>query len=88
MGDRWNRAQVEPLAWMVVLAEERPACFRQDAWELFLTGVQAEAMGDKAMRRRLERGWMPRYCESCTPEHRAVMAAAGQCQPLPGFEHG
>lgn len=88
MGGRFNKPQAEPLAWMVVLVDDRPACFSAPAWELFLTGVQTEAMGDKAMRKRLERGWMPRYCESCTPEHRAAMSAAGRCEPLKGFEHG
>lgn len=72
---------------MVVLADDRPACFSREAWALYLTGVQGEAMGDKAMRRRLERGWMPRYCESCTAKHRAAMAAAQLCHPLKGFEH-
>lgn len=73
---------------MVVLADECPPCFTAEAWQTFLRGVQLEAIGDKAMRRRLERGWMPRYCESCTPEHRAAMSAAGRCEPLKGFEHG
>lgn len=73
---------------MVVLADERPACFDAPGWQRFLRGVQKEAMGDSAMRRRLERGWMPRYCESCTPEHRAAMVLAGLCEPQRGFEHG
>lgn len=73
---------------MVVLADECPPCFTDDSWALFLTGVRAEAMDDKAMRRRLERGYMPRYCESCTPEHRARMQAAQKCEPQRGFEHG
>ena len=73
---------------MLVLVDERPPCFTESAWALFLSGVQGEAMGDKAMRRRLERGWMPRYCECCTPEHRACMKAAGKCEPQKGYEHG
>lgn len=70
---------------MVVLMDEVPACFTDQTWALFLSGVRDEAMGDKAMRRRLERGWLPRYCADCTPEHRAAMALLGKCEPLDGY---
>lgn len=85
---RWNKPQTKPLLWMAVLLDECPPCFSAPAWAEFLRGVQAEAMGDQAMRRRLERGWMPRYCESCTAQHRATMTAATRCHPIKGFEHG
>jgi len=82
---RWNAPNEQRPAWMLVLLDEPPACFDADGWALYLGGVRDEAMGDDSLRRRMHRGAVPRYCESCTAAHRAAMKAQGRCAPLPGF---
>jgi hypothetical protein len=71
---------------MLVLQDERPACFSTQSWAEYLGGVRDEAMSDEALRRRLERGVMPLYCESCRVEYRVAMEAQKRCEPLKGFE--
>ncbi|CAB4158355.1 hypothetical protein UFOVP703_3 [uncultured Caudovirales phage] len=71
---------------MLVLQEERPACFTGQSWGEYLGGVRDEARDNEALRRRLERGAMPVYCESCLPEYRVSMEKQGRCEPLKGYE--
>lgn len=66
---------------MLVLQDESPPCFEGDLWSGYLLAVRAEAATDDALRRRLERGGLPRYCADCKAEHQAAMELQGRCFP-------
>lgn len=81
VGQRWNRPNVRPPAWLPALEAKPPACFTPPQWRIYLTGVVQDAMTSKPLRARLDRGAAPSYCEECTPAHKAQMQAAGRCHP-------
>lgn len=83
---RWGVPNVRPPVWLTVLLDEQPACFDKRSWPIYLRAVRDEAMHDAALRRRMERGGAPTYCEACQPDHRKAMHQAGRCTPLKGFE--
>lgn len=69
--------------WLAVLLTKRPACFTERSWGLYLDGVRGDVFVDKTVRRSMERGDMPRYCEDCSPSHKKQMEAAARCFPQP-----
>lgn len=73
-----NRA--DPI-WLKPLLERKPACMAVATWEIYVLGVRAEAVGDKTVRKALERGGMPNFCVGCTADYRARMQAANRCAP-------
>lgn len=80
MASRFHRPNVEPPAWMQVLLQRQPECFDASQWRLYLGGVRDQAMGDRTLRKDLERGGMPDFCADCTPERRRAMVRENRCQ--------
>lgn len=67
--------------WMQRLIDRAPACFTQQQWAIYLSGVRSESHSNSALRFNLAAGVVPNYCEGCTKQHRARMEASDRCVP-------
>lgn len=82
MGSRLGSPNAAEPVWLEPLRARRPACMGPVAWNAYLDGVRTEAIGDPALRRLLERGYMPNYCTGCTNAYANEMLAQNRCFPL------
>lgn len=87
MGNRFDCLNAKPTIWLEPLLLRRPACFDSHQWATYLDGVRREiatARATSSLRKQLERGGMPPYCDVCEASYRDAMQRQERCQPQLG----